>query len=497
MGCCAAGGAGVRRGGPGAVAAAAGGRGAAVGGRRRLPAPLARRVPSGRSSSRVGVCRPPEAPRGAEVARHPPGRRASVPVARPASGERRAAAGPPPGGRRAAAARLRLTRRARLLAASWRWRSGSRSAPGSGRCSAGADGDLRLAGVQSVVVQPGDTLWSIAATVAGDGDVRDGRRPDPASSTGSRAPCSSPARSSSCRDDQGGCRATCRGRARLDAAATPCRDATPRQEIHNVGADFVNPQCGRVHALWSLERLRSSRVRRHGEPSSGVHQSAPGRRGLSGRCLVGRRAARLAARLRRLLPGVGAGRPRRRRGDGVDRPDDAAPPGAAPRPWPPPLPTVASADPGDVGGPPPVRSSRPVRRRGRRGHGEPAEGPRAVRRPGRSRPGGRRTRRRDGAVRVRRPSPRAGDRGDAGAGRRRGARDRRVRRRPDVAALRRAPSPRPRPRARRRAAPRSRRRRHRPGSGGRRGSAAATRDRRGRRRRAALDRPRGPRGANC
>jgi nucleoid-associated protein YgaU len=38
---------------------------------------------------------------------------------------------------------------------------------------AGAGEDLRLAGVQSVVVQPGDTLWSIAAGVAGTGDVRE------------------------------------------------------------------------------------------------------------------------------------------------------------------------------------------------------------------------------------------------------------------------------------------------------------------------------------
>jgi hypothetical protein len=36
----------------------------------------------------------------------------------------------------------------------------------------GAEGDLRLAGVESVVVQPGDTLWSIATSLVGDGDVR-------------------------------------------------------------------------------------------------------------------------------------------------------------------------------------------------------------------------------------------------------------------------------------------------------------------------------------
>jgi nucleoid-associated protein YgaU len=33
-------------------------------------------------------------------------------------------------------------------------------------------GDLRLAGVDSVVVQPGDTLWSIAGSLEGDDDVR-------------------------------------------------------------------------------------------------------------------------------------------------------------------------------------------------------------------------------------------------------------------------------------------------------------------------------------
>jgi nucleoid-associated protein YgaU len=36
----------------------------------------------------------------------------------------------------------------------------------------GAGDDLRLAGVSSVVIQPGDTLWSIAGSVAGDEDVR-------------------------------------------------------------------------------------------------------------------------------------------------------------------------------------------------------------------------------------------------------------------------------------------------------------------------------------
>ena len=37
---------------------------------------------------------------------------------------------------------------------------------------AGGVTDLRLAGESSVVVQPGDTLWSIASAVDGGGDVR-------------------------------------------------------------------------------------------------------------------------------------------------------------------------------------------------------------------------------------------------------------------------------------------------------------------------------------
>jgi hypothetical protein len=34
----------------------------------------------------------------------------------------------------------------------------------------GAEGQLRLAGESSVVVQPGDSVWSIATSVAGTGD---------------------------------------------------------------------------------------------------------------------------------------------------------------------------------------------------------------------------------------------------------------------------------------------------------------------------------------
>ena len=151
---------------------------------------------------------------------------------------------------------------------------------------------------------------------------------------------------------------------------------------------FVNPQCGRVHrCVLTQTGLRSSRVRRHGEPSSGVHESAPGGRGVSGRHLVdGRRAPRLAARLRRLLPGVGAGRPRRlsRRRPGPTWRRCGSRSGTSP--WRPAaahrgLPTQEMSVARH-----PLRSSGTVRRRGPRGHGEPAEGARAVRRPGPSRP---------------------------------------------------------------------------------------------------------------
>jgi len=120
---------------------------------------------SGRSSSRVGVCRPPEplaepAARGRSVA---PG--AAARAGRPRSTR--------PGSTRPGAARVRLTRRARRLAAVLTLAAGVALGSWLGPLLAGGGDDLRLAGVQSVVVQPGDTLWSIAAEVAGSGDVRD------------------------------------------------------------------------------------------------------------------------------------------------------------------------------------------------------------------------------------------------------------------------------------------------------------------------------------
>jgi nucleoid-associated protein YgaU len=67
---------------------------------------------------------------------------------------------------------LRLTRRARgllalvavvVVVAVGAWVGSSAGSPGE---------DLRLVGESSVIVRPGDTLWSIARSVAGDADVR-------------------------------------------------------------------------------------------------------------------------------------------------------------------------------------------------------------------------------------------------------------------------------------------------------------------------------------
>ncbi|RFU18987.1 LysM peptidoglycan-binding domain-containing protein [Geodermatophilus marinus] len=69
--------------------------------------------------------------------------------------------------------RLRLTRRARRLSVVLALAVGVvLGAWGAGLVGGGSD-ELRLVGDRSVVVRSGDTLWSIAGEVAGDGaDVR-------------------------------------------------------------------------------------------------------------------------------------------------------------------------------------------------------------------------------------------------------------------------------------------------------------------------------------
>ena len=128
--------------------------------------------PGRRNPSRVGVCRPPATPAAAPA----------VPARRPAAARPEEwAAGPgavrtgvgaravPVRGQRA---RLRLTRRARRLAVVSALASGVAVGSWLGPLVAGSGTDLRLAGESSVVVRPGDTLWSIASAVDGDADVR-------------------------------------------------------------------------------------------------------------------------------------------------------------------------------------------------------------------------------------------------------------------------------------------------------------------------------------
>jgi nucleoid-associated protein YgaU len=64
-----------------------------------------------------------------------------------------------------------LTRRARRLATVLALAAGVALGSWVGPLISGGS-DLRLAGGTSVVVEPGDTLWSIASSLDGDSDVR-------------------------------------------------------------------------------------------------------------------------------------------------------------------------------------------------------------------------------------------------------------------------------------------------------------------------------------
>ena len=133
-----------------------------------MPLPPLRARSSRRSPSRVGSCRP--APPVAQVSRvvRPSGRPPVDPGS--AAWVRPARVRP---GTVGAAVRLRLTRRARRLAVVLALAAGvalgSWLAP---LMSGGGGDDLRLAGESSVVVQAGDTLWSIATSLDAEGDVR-------------------------------------------------------------------------------------------------------------------------------------------------------------------------------------------------------------------------------------------------------------------------------------------------------------------------------------
>ena len=68
---------------------------------------------------------------------------------------------------------LRLTARGRRLVAVLAVATGVGFAALVGSVlDGGHGGDLHLVGQSSVVIRPGDTLWSIASSVAGDDDVR-------------------------------------------------------------------------------------------------------------------------------------------------------------------------------------------------------------------------------------------------------------------------------------------------------------------------------------
>lgn len=68
---------------------------------------------------------------------------------------------------------LRLTARGRRLVLSLAVAAGvAGAALAHGLLASDGGSGLRLAGETSVVVRPGDTLWSIASSVAGDSDVR-------------------------------------------------------------------------------------------------------------------------------------------------------------------------------------------------------------------------------------------------------------------------------------------------------------------------------------
>ena len=75
--------------------------------------------------------------------------------------------------RRPVTGRVRLTRRARRLAVVLALALGVAFGSWLAPLLAGGDsGDLRLTGASTVTVESGDTLWSVAAAVAGDRDVR-------------------------------------------------------------------------------------------------------------------------------------------------------------------------------------------------------------------------------------------------------------------------------------------------------------------------------------
>jgi hypothetical protein len=135
----------------------------------RSSAPLpTRQQPSRRNPSRVGACRPAGHP-GRGLPAIGAARRGPVPGSGPATRvvRRDRACGRP------GAAAVRLTRRARRLGVALVLGAGVALGSWLGPLVSGGGEALRLVGESSVVVEPGDTLWSIASSVARGEDVRD------------------------------------------------------------------------------------------------------------------------------------------------------------------------------------------------------------------------------------------------------------------------------------------------------------------------------------
>jgi nucleoid-associated protein YgaU len=142
----------------------------AVPGGRLAPPPASGPLAPPRVPARAGARRSP-ATAGPHT-RRPPSAPGGRPAAPGAAGVRAARGGRPAPVRRQAPA-LRFTRRARRLVAVLVLGSGVAFCSWLGSLLTGsADDGLRLVGESSVVVEQGDTLWSIAGSVAGSDDVR-------------------------------------------------------------------------------------------------------------------------------------------------------------------------------------------------------------------------------------------------------------------------------------------------------------------------------------
>jgi nucleoid-associated protein YgaU len=161
------------------AAGGAPGSGCATAGSARVAGPAARSVLPGSGPRVAGHLRPvpdcpvaPE-PRGAGPVTEAPRTRRDP--ARPGGRPLRSvpAAGAVRGGCAPVPASVRLTRRGRRFVAALALGGAVALGASIAPLVDGDDGGLRLAGEGSVVVQPGDTVWSIAGEVAGDGrDVR-------------------------------------------------------------------------------------------------------------------------------------------------------------------------------------------------------------------------------------------------------------------------------------------------------------------------------------